>query len=182
MKFVDVNHDGKIDVNDAVRSNKSGVPNFNYGMTINLQYKSFDLSILLQGASGALLQWGTESGDIGNYTKYNYDHRWSLDNPSSTDPRLANRGNTYYTGGNYGVNTYYLYSKNYIRLKNLELGYNMSSALTKKIGLSKFRIYVNGLNLLTWSKYNFFDPESTNGSNQYYPQSRVINTGFRVTF
>lgn len=182
MKFQDVNNDGKINADDKVRLDKSDVPNFNYGITMSFQFKNFDLSILLQGATGALLPFGTESGDIGNYLKYSHDNRWTIDNPSSTDPRLAIRGDTYYTGGNFGTNTYFLYNKNYIRLKNLELGYNVPVQLVQKVGLSKLRIYVNGLNLLTWDKYKIFDPEATNGAGSYYPQARVINTGIRLTF
>ncbi|HTJ51187.1 MAG TPA: TonB-dependent receptor, partial [Cyclobacteriaceae bacterium] len=184
MKFKDINHDGKIDANDKIRLDKTINPKFNFGITMNFQYRNFDLAILFQGAMGALLPFGTESGDIGNYLKYSYDNRWSIDHPSGTNPRLASRGDTYYTGGNFGNNTYFLFNKNYIRLKNLELGYSIPEALASKVGLSKVRIYVNGLNLLTLDKYRgkLFDPESTSGSGQYYPQARVINTGLRLTF
>jgi TonB-dependent starch-binding outer membrane protein SusC len=182
MKFVDYNNDGKINADDRVRLDKSDVPNFNYGITMNFQYKNFDLSILFQGAKGALLPFGTESGDIGNYMRYSHDNRWTIDNPSSTDPRLAIRGDTYYTGGNFGANTYFLYSKDYLRLKNVELGYNVPIQVTKKIGLNGLRLYVNGLNLVTWDKYKIFDPEADNGAGSYYPQARVINTGVRLTF
>jgi len=184
MKFVDYNHDGKINADDKVRMDKSITPNINYGITMNFQYRNFDLAILFQGAAGALLPFGTESGDIGNYMKYSHDHRWSIDAPSSVSPRLAIRNDTYYTGGEYSANTYNLFNKNYIRLKNLEFGYNFPVGLVKKIGLSHFRLYVNGLNLTTWSQYKnmLFDPETTNGGGTYYPQSRVINTGLRLTF
>jgi TonB-linked SusC/RagA family outer membrane protein len=182
MKFVDHNGDGVINADDKVRLNKTATPNFNFGVTMNFQYRNFDLAILFQGATGALLPFGTESGDIGNYLKYSYDHRWTIDNPSSTDPRLATRNDTYYTGGEYAANTYYLYNKNYLRLKNVELGYNFPASLVDKIGLANLRVYVNGLNLITWDKYKIFDPETTTGSGQYYPQARVINTGLRLTF
>jgi len=182
MKFEDVNGDGKIDADDKVRLDKSDVPNFNFGVTMNFQFKNFDLSILFQGATGALLPFGTESGDIGNYLQYSHDNRWTIDNPSSTDPRLAIRGDTYYTGGNFGANTYNLFNKNYIRLKNVELGYNVPVPVAKKVGLSNLRIYVNGLNLVTWDKQKIFDPEADNGAGSYYPQARVINTGIRLTF
>lgn len=182
MRFVDVNKDGKINADDKVRLDKSDTPNFNYGITLNFEYKNFDLSILFQGASGALLRFGTESGDIGNYMKYSYDHRWSIDNPSSEHPRLAIRNDTYYTGGEYSNNTYNLFNKNYIRLKNVELGYNFPVDLVGKVGLSRLRIYVNGLNLITWDKYKIFDPETDNGGLQYYPQARVITAGVRLTF
>jgi TonB-dependent starch-binding outer membrane protein SusC len=182
MKFKDVNNDGKIDADDKVRLDKSITPNFNYGITMNFEYRNFDLSILFQGAQGALMRFGTESGDIGNYLKYQYDNRWSIDNPSSEHPRLAIRNDTYYTGGEFSNNTYNLFNKNYLRLKNIELGYNIPVAISSKVAMSSLRIYVNGLNLVTWDKYKIFDPEAESGSLQYYPQARVINTGVRLTF
>ncbi|HEY0652770.1 MAG TPA: TonB-dependent receptor [Chryseosolibacter sp.] len=182
MKFKDVNSDGKITADDQVRLDKTITPTFNYGFTINASYRNFDLAILFQGASGGLLRFGTESGDIGNYLKYSFDNRWSVDNPSGTHPRLATRGDTYYTGGNFGNNTYNLFNTNYLRLKNVEIGYNVPSGVTDRISISGLRLYVNALNLITWDKFEIWDPESVSGSGQYYPQARVINTGIRLTF
>ncbi|MDR6806281.1 TonB-linked SusC/RagA family outer membrane protein [Dyadobacter sp. BE34] len=187
MKFKDVNNDGKITKDDMVRSEKTNRPQFTGGVNINLGYKAFDLTILFQGAAGGLQYVGqTESGDIGNYLKYAYDHRWTIDNPSSTDPRLANRNNTYYTNltnaDSPGANTYYLKSNNYLRLKNIELGYNLPSEIGSKIGVGNLRVYVNGLNLFTIDKIKIWDPEATSTNGQYYPQSRVLNAGVRVTF
>lgn len=182
MKFEDVNGDGKITADDQVRLDKSITPTFNYGATLDIRYKNFDLNILFQGAAGAALRIQTESGDIGNYLKYFNDHRWSIDKPSSTDPRLASRGDTYFTGGSYGNNTYYLFSKNYIRLKNIEIGYNLPSKLLAKAKLTNLRVFANGLNVLTFQKNKIFDPEATAGSGVYYPQSRVLNLGFSLTF
>ncbi len=182
MKFRDVDGNGKIDGDDRVRLDKNRDPLFTGGMNINLQYKGFDATILFQGAAGGLLFFGTESGTIGNYLQYSYDHRWSVENPSSTDPRLANRGNTYYASGAFGANTYWLRSSNYLRLKNVEIGYNMANKISQKVGISNLRLYVNGINLVTWDKMKIWDPESTSGSGQYYPQARIINVGARVTF
>lgn len=184
MKFKDISGDGKITADDKVRSEKTNRPQFTGGMNINLGYKAFDLSLLFQGTLGGLQYIGqTESGDIGNYLKYAYDHRWTIDNPSSTDPRLANRNNTYYTNfDNAGANTYYLKSNNYLRLKNIELGYNLPSEIGSKIGVGNLRLYVNGLNLFTIDKIKIWDPEATSSNGQYYPQSRVLNAGVRVTF
>ena len=182
MKFEDVNGDGKITADDQVRLETNTVPTFNFGATLDLRYKGFDLNILFQGATGAQIRIQTESGDIGNFLKYDYDNRLSIDKPSSTSPRLASRGDTYYTGGNYGNNTYFLFSKNYIRLKNLELGYTLPDNIVQKAHLGSLRIYVNGLNLWTLTKQKVFDPEAVAGNGVYYPQSRVINTGLSVTF
>jgi len=146
------------------------------------QFKGFDLSVLFQGATGGLLFIGTESGDIGNYLEYTYKNRWTIDNPSSDHPRIDNRDNTYYAGGEGGSNTYWLRSNNYLRLKNFEVGYNVTANALAKAGISNLRMYVNGINLITWDKMKIYDPESVSGSGQYYPQARIINVGASVTF
>jgi hypothetical protein len=155
---------------------------WNYGFTADLRYKDFDVAILFQGAAGAAIRIQTESGDIGNFLKYSYDNRWSIDNPSSEHPRLASRGDTYFTGGNYGNNTYYLFSKNYIRLKNIEIGYNLSANALAKMKISNLRFFVNGLNVFTIDKNKVFDPEATVQSGVYYPQPRIFNGGLTLTF
>jgi TonB-dependent starch-binding outer membrane protein SusC len=182
MKFEDVNNDGKINGDDAVRIDKSITPTFNFGANLELRYKNFDLSMLFQGATGAAIRIQTESGDIGNYLEYFYNNRWSVDNPSSVHPRLVSRGATYYTGGNFGNNTYYLFDKNYIRLKNIELGYNLPAHLLSRFKITNLRIFVNGLNVFTIDKTKVFDPEATVQSGVYYPQPRVLNGGLTVTF
>ena len=182
MKFKDVNGDGKITGDDQVRLDKNRDPRFTYGINMGAQWKNFDLSVLFQGAKGGLLFIGTESGDIGNYLQYTYDNRWSIDNPSSEHPRIDNRDNTYYSGSGAGNNTYWLRENDYFRLKNFELGYNVTAGLINKVGISNLRVYANGINLVTWDKMKIYDPESVSGSGQYYPQARVINVGASVTF
>lgn len=182
MKFEDVDGDGAITADDQVRLDYNNTPTFNFGATLDFRYKGFDLNILFQGATGSAIRVQTESGDIGNYLKHFYDNRWTIDNPSSEHPRLASRGDTYYTGGNYGFNTYYLFSKDYIRLKNIELGYNLPASVLSKIKLSNMRVFINGLNVFTIAKSNIYDPEATVESGVYYPQPRVINGGLTLTF
>lgn len=182
MSFRDVNGDGVINADDQVRLEENETPTFNFGATVRLNYKGFDFSALLQGATGASFRLQTESGDIGNYLKYSYDNRWRIDNPSGEHPRLASRGDTYYTGGNYGNNTYFLFDKDYIRLKNIEIGYNLNSDLLEKARLQNVRVFANAFNLFTISRFDFFDPENSIGNGRYYPQNRVINVGFGVTF
>jgi TonB-linked SusC/RagA family outer membrane protein len=182
MKFVDQNGDGKIDADDMIRLDKNITPTFNFGGTFDLQYKNFDFSLLFQGATGALVRVQTESGDIGNFLKWSHDNRWRIDNPSGEHPRLASRGDTYYTGGPYGNNTYFLFNKNFIRLKNIELGYNFRPAAGRSGIVSGFRVYVNALNLLTFDEHGIFDPETESQSGVFYPQARIINTGVSVTF
>jgi TonB-dependent starch-binding outer membrane protein SusC len=182
MKFVDHNNDGKINADDRVRIDANSEPTFFFGGTFNAQFKNFDLAMLLQGSTGARIRVQTESGDIGNYLKYQFDNRWSIENPSDEHPRLASRGDTYFTGGAYGNNTYFLFSKDYLRLKNIEIGYTIKGGIKDKIGLKGLRVYANGLNVFTVDKNGIFDPEAENQAGTSYPLSRVINFGFNVSF
>ena len=184
MKFQDVNGDGKINGDDQVRLDRTNIPTFTGGFNLSLQYKNLDFSALIQGAAGGVQSVGlTESGDIGNFLEWSYLNRWTIDHPSSEYPRLSNRGKTYFTDLNIaGNNTYWIRNNNYLRLKNVELGFSLPSEISKKIGLSALRVYVNGLNLFTFDKIKIWDPETTNSSAQYYPQARVINSGIKATF
>ena len=179
MKFVDYNNDGKITPDDRVRRDKNTIPTFQGGLNIGAQYKGFDLTVLLQGATGGELRVGTdESGAIGNYLLHFYENRWRVDAPSSEHPRITDRSDQYYSSGN----TYWMRSTNYLRLKNLELGYTFPAQWMQPAGISNLRIYLSGFNLFTWSKIGVYDPESLNSTGQYYPQARLINTGIAVTF
>ena len=179
MKYVDYNGDGKITTDDRVRLDKNGTPTFTGGITLGGQYKGFDFSVLLQGATGGMRRIGpTESGLIGNYLEWTYQNRWSIDNPSDVDPRLTDRSDRYYVGDN----TYWIRSTNYLRLKNVEIGYSLPEAWLSKIKLSNVRVYANGINLLTFDKIDIWDPESNNSTGQYYPQSKIINFGMKVGF
>ena len=182
MRFKDINGDGVIDADDRTRLNDNGTPTFNFGGNFSIAYGNFDLNVLFQGATGASIRIQTESGDIGNYLKWSHDNRWSIDDPSSEHPRLASRGNTYYTGGNYGNNTYFLFNKNYVRLKNLEIGYTLPTSLTSRFRIKGLRAYANGLNLATISANDIFDPEATASTGVYYPQNRLVNLGVNLTF
>ena len=180
MKIVDYDNNGVINADDQVRLEKSIEPTLNYGATFNLQWKGFDLSILFQGAAGHAMRIYTESGDIGNFTAHDHDNRWSIDNPSSAYPRLHSRGDTYYTGGNFGNNTHFLHNKDYIRLKNLEIGYQIPMGTQNVV--QNLRVYIRGFNLATWADIPVVDPEVTNTQARYYPQARILSTGLSVTF
>jgi TonB-linked SusC/RagA family outer membrane protein len=182
MKLKDVNGDGKITADDQVRLGRTRDPRFTGGLNMSIQYKNFDLSLLFQGATGGLLFVRTESGDIGNYLKWDYDHRWTIDNPSSVYPRIASRNNTYFTGGGAANNSFSLKKTDYVRFKNFELGYTVPTSILNKAGISNVRVYANGINLVTWDKLGIFDPEAINGSGQYYPQARILNIGASISF
>jgi hypothetical protein len=174
---------------------KSDVPRFTGGLTFSGQYKGFDLSLLLQGAAGAVRYISTESGEIGNFLQSFAEDRWTAANLDSKGPRTFNRGNEYWVGNG---NTYWLHKTDYLRLKNLELGYSLPSSLLRRASIQNIRVYVNAYNLLTYSPdLKEFDPEfgannngptnnATNNSittgGQGYPVQKIINTGISVTF
>ena len=111
MKYQDYNKDGKITPDDQVRTDNTTLPLFQGGINLGGQYKNFDLTILIQGAAGAKQYVSAgEMGNIGNYLLDMYENRWTIDNPSSEHPRIANRSDQYYSNGN----TYWLRSTDYI--------------------------------------------------------------------
>jgi TonB-dependent starch-binding outer membrane protein SusC len=177
--FEDVNNDGTIDGLDRVREYRNNIPRFQGGLNINLGWNQFDMAILFQGAAGAVQYVDTESGEIGNFLTFYAEDRWTPDNPTGSQPRTWNRDEEYWA--NHG-NTFFLRSTDYVRLKNLELGYSIPASFTSRIGIEGFRIYFNGLNLVTFDKFKVYDPESSSNSGQYYPQARTINAGVTLTF
>ena len=175
--FKDVNNDGVIDGLDRVRDSKNNLPRFIGGFNANLYFKQFDLSALFQGAAGAIVYLGVESGDIGNYYKEFADKRWTPENTNATWPRAWNRDNEYWR--NQG-NTFWEFSTDYIRLKSLEIGYTLPLSVNQTFGISRFRIYVSGQNLITLDKIKLIDPEVDAGTS--YPLQRIVNLGITLTF
>ncbi|MDR2118443.1 MAG: TonB-dependent receptor [Tannerellaceae bacterium] len=178
--FNDVDGNGVIDANDRIRNDRTGIPKFTGGLNFNVTYLQFDLSILFQGASGAVRYIRTESGEVGNFLKEFYDERWTEENPDSKGPRSFIDASEYWRNYN---NTFFLHKTDYIRLKNLELGYSLPGKINAKLGIKNLRFYVNGYNLLTYSPYlRDFDPETNQTNGQSYPVQRVVNGGITLTF
>ncbi len=169
--------DGIIDGLDRVRSYKNNFPRFTGGFTANLRYKQFDLSMLVQGAAGAVQYISPESGEIGNYYKEFADNRWTPENTDASYPRSFNRDEEYWRSQR---NTFWLRSTDYIRLKNIEIGYSLSKVANQALGIENLRFYVNALNLFTIDKAKIIDPETEAGTS-YAPQ-RVITGGLTLTF
>ena len=195
--FEDVNGpdgapDGKIDNFDRIRLTKSNIPTFTGGITANLQYMGFDFSALLQGATGGIRYITNESGEIGNFTQEFAKDRWTTANPDASGPRTFNRGNEYWVAQ---WNTYWMRKTDYLRLKNIELGYTLPVSVLRRASVQAIRVYVNAFNLLTYSPdFKEFDPEMTGGdannptggavntSGQGYPLQKIVNFGLSVTF
>jgi TonB-linked SusC/RagA family outer membrane protein len=185
--FKDVNGDLIIDGNDRVRSYKTNIPTFQGGMGFRFTFKQFDLSFLFQGSAGAEAQIIVQGGEFGNYLKEDYDGRWTTTNTGASKPRTSNRAEEYWRAHQ---NTYFSHKTDYIRLKNLDFGYNLPAPINGKLGLQGARIFVSGLNLFTYSPdLKDFDPENLtgevnteNGSVPYYFTPRVVNFGLSITF
>ena len=187
--FEDVNKDDVINGLDRVRSSKTSIPTFTGGFNINLQYKNLYTNILFQGAAGAERSYRTFSGEAGNFLYNDIKDRWTVNNPSSTNPRTWNRTLEYWMTDGEPNNTFWVRSSNYLRLKNIEIGYNVPSNVIKKMGAETLRIYVSGQNLLTLTGMKDFDPESPDDAassiwvnSQVYPLNKTINFGITVTF
>lgn len=176
--FRDVNADGKINAQDRTRFNKSQYPEWTYGLNMNFQYGRFDLSMLWQGAAGAQQYVRTESGLIGNFPVAYVENRWTPENTNTDVARVFDNREYWITQ----QNSYWLYNTNYLRLKTLQFGYSLPTAVTEKLKMQHLRVYVSGQNLLTFDKVKIFDPELPNGAGHYYPQVKVYNTGLSLTF
>jgi TonB-dependent starch-binding outer membrane protein SusC len=188
IRFRDVNMDGVINGLDRVRSRKTDIPTFTGGLNIDLTYKDFYVAILFQGAAGAERTYENFSGECGNFLYNEIKDRWTESDPSSTHPRTWNRNLEYWMTDGTPNNTYWVKKSDYLRLKNVEIGYNIPVKISKKAGMENLKIYVSGQNLLTFTGLKDYDPESPNSSatssvmNGVYPLSKKINFGLSITF
>jgi len=193
IKYVDIAKNDTMNSYQQRRIYKSSVPTFTFGTYIYLSYKKFDLSMLFQGATGAVVYVNSDGGTFTNFRKSLLDGRWSPTNPDGNIPRTPNRGNYYWD--NTG-NTFFLHKTDYVRLKTLQFGYTLDTKSLEKTGIKLLRVFVSGQNLLTWCPgLKDFDPElganpaptdlknaipGISGGN--YPLSRVVSMGVTVTF
>ena len=186
--FEDVDQNGVIDALDMKRIDKNHIPTLSLGMTLGAQYKGFDLSILVQGAFGAVRYLRQTSGVNANFLKSFYDKRWSPDAVNSDFPRTFTGGNPYWVASD-KFNTFWLRETDYVRLKNIELGYTIPGSITQKINLDNVRIYASALNALTYAPAleDFgvdpeMQPQGDGFTGQGYPLQKVINMGISVKF
>ncbi|WP_184549582.1 SusC/RagA family TonB-linked outer membrane protein [Mucilaginibacter sp. FT3.2] len=198
FKYQDTNHDGKITADDKTNIGNPN-PKFTGGFTLNMSYKNFDFNAFLYGSFG---------GKVFNYIKY-----WTYfpqvftgnvsadilgpkvwkpgaDNTNATIPVLTRIANTDNTGD---VNSWYVESGTYVRLKSLTIGYTFPKSAIKSIGVKKIRVYLLANNLFTITKYSGLDPElqaSNLGDNtsfgidfgNYPANQKIYNIGVNATF
>lgn len=191
--FADLNNDGKIDSNDRYMFNTTNntdpvtnvttiFPSTQYGLSVGLNYKSFDLTMLLQGQSGAKfrLSTGFNSGAGGNGLEYVALNSYSKENVNAELPMIAP------TGVAASDADFYYHTATWMRMKNMQLGYTLPKSLVSKARISALRIYVSGDNAFmvfnTLKKYGNGDPEFLSGNGGAYPNMKTLSFGLNLTF
>ncbi|MGN6617549.1 MAG: SusC/RagA family TonB-linked outer membrane protein [Ilyomonas sp.] len=185
IAFADVNGDGKIDQNDRTYLG-SPFPKYNFGGSISLGYKGFDLDVELQGVAGnkIYVQRRTATFAILNY-ETNRLKAWNGAGTTNVEPIMDNT-----RSNNYLFSTYWLEPGDYLRLRLIQLGYTFNPARGAKNSVIKtLRLYVSGQNLFTLTKATGYTPEvpissptSAGADNGIYPVPAVYSFGVNVTF
>jgi TonB-dependent starch-binding outer membrane protein SusC len=197
VKYLDVNGDGVIDQNDRVFAG-SPIPTLTYALTGQVHFKAFDLSLFFQGVSGDKIYNQVAMDIVGFYRPFNITEKtatesWHGTGTSNTRPLLSWTDAT----NNTETSTRFLESGNYLKLKNLQLGYNFSSALLSKLKMHSIRFYISVQNVFTITKYTGQDPEMTTSADAAssndgpkalnidwgtYPAARTTTLGATVNF
>ena len=189
IQYKDINGDGVINGLDKVRTYQSSTPKVMYGFTFGGRYKGFDATIFFQGQAGA--QALLQPGGL-NMAQQFYDGRW-LKAGDNKYPRTFNGPTNATYGSNTYQSTFWLLNDGFLRLKNVEIGYNIgASRLMQQARITSARIYISGNNLFSIDKWGpSFDPEAPGTTSpgqvsgtggRYYPQQRVLNLGVNVNF
>lgn len=188
IKYKDLNGDGKIDSMDQMEDvGDPSVPEIVYGFGFNAEWKGFYAGIFFQGAA----KTSTVFGGDGTFFPFDWGEqsalrtvvvdRWTESNPSQNVlfPRLHSDG---FTNNNVG-STWWQRDASFLRLKNIELGYNFNKKILKGLHIQALRLYLQGNNLYVWDKIKMWDPEQGNAGGGFtYPLNRTFTLGFDVTF
>jgi len=178
----DYNNDNKIDGLDRQLFPLTTTPELTFGLNINLKYRNWDLSTLIQGHGRAWRRLDTniQRGLAGNYFLRDAKDRWTIDNTDGTRPRSFNWSDEYWRSDDY-VSTYFYDDISFARLKNLQLSYTIPGIILKSIRSKDMKIYFSGENLFTlWSAQDFTDPEQ--GTVGSYPIMRILSLGAQISF
>ena len=162
----------------------NGTPDWTWGITFNADWKGLDFFMLWQGTIGNDIFDATRRVDIpaSNLPAYMLN-RWTGEGTSNRIPRYVQGDSV-----NWLSSDLYVYDGSYARLKNIQLGYTLPSALTRKVFINSLRLYVSAENLLTLTKYHGYDPEISSGGTSLgidygvYPQARTLMFGVNVGF
>jgi len=182
IKYTDLNGDKKIDGRDTRPIGGSGVPNLIGGLDLGFKYRQFDFTAQFMGMGQRWIympgSYRSNFNGGGNATIYALQAWTPETSETAIYPRLSISNNS----NNQQYSDFWMRDGSFIRLKTLEVGYNIPNAVLKHIGINKTRLYVNGYNLLTFDKVKEFDPENTEAAFSRYPYKRIITIGVNVTF
>ena len=176
IMYADLNDDGNITAEDRdIIGNP--FPELSYGISMGASWKNFDFTAFWQGVSGIYrYSWETTTDIRGNFTD-RWLNRYSAENPNGSMPALGNTMNDSYS-------SFWLEKSDYLRLKNVELGYTFRQPFLVKAGISSIRLYLAGTNLLTFTPLKHWDPEKGSGDtrNDVHPNMRTYSIGVNVQF
>ena len=158
------------------------MPEVGYGLTVDIDYKNWHLSLLAQG-QGKYYRMNISDGrrgEAGNYFQWSFDNRWTPENRNTDVARAYNRDDLYWAFDNH-MSTYHLDNMAYCRLKNAVLTYTIPNTVFGDLGISRAQVYFAGNNLfLIYAAQKNFDPEI--GDPMSYPAVRTLALGVKVTF
>jgi len=186
IKFKDINGDGVIDSYDETPIGYGSIPEIVYGFGFTVGYKSFFLSALFQGAThvdymlngeGMLpFNQGLSRGNLFS----NIDDRWSLENPDPNAfyPRLTAGS----LNDNFATSTWWLKDANYLRLKTLQLSYNLPKNWMENVKFKSASVFLQGVNVFTVSPFKLWDVELGDGRGAAYPNTSSFSAGFNLNF
>lgn len=192
MRFMNLDFDNSITGYDETWIGNPW-PDFTYGLTINLGYKSFDLMIFMQGSYGNDIYTSGVARHMDfvgtrNEFEYIYKDAWRGMGTSDYEPILSKVDEN----DNFRNSDYFVEDGSYMRLKNIQLGFNLPQSVCEKLRLGNARIWVGGTNLLTWTKYRGIDPEIGSSISEtiyagndpafLFPQSEEVLTGITLSF
>lgn len=188
IKYVDVNHDGRLDANDRCVLG-SWDPGITFGFNIGANYMGFDLMAVFQGATdvhGYVTREGVGyvNGDTSKPTTLWLDH-WTPDNRNAATPRLIQGMEGWSMPTT--LSDFWMQDATYLRLKTLQVGYTLPKQWLKRVGLSSVRVFYTAENLFTLTSFmDGYDPEAPvsddNMKGNYYPQTKTHSIGVTVTF
>ena len=186
IRYVDTDGNGTLNGKDRVMANSSD-PVYTFGLNLNAGWKGFDLSLMFNGAAkvsrlfDAHEVYGAFSGDAGHPASI-WKDAWTETNHDASMPRIFTDTNSPSSSRN-AVSTFWLQNTNYLRLKNLQLGYTLPKSLLANWGIDNVRFYYSVENLFTIDNMKInIDPEATSQRLSSYPLLRTHAFGVNITF
>lgn len=190
IKYKDLNNDGHIDAYDQTYISRGDVPTTVYGFGFTVGWKDLSVGMMFQGVAGAERVLNGSSinpfnggGGSGNLYS-NIGDRWTEDNPDQNAfyPRLSYGSETTSNINNFQRSTWWVRNMNFLRLKTLQISYNLPKPWVNKVHLKNAAVYVMGTNLFTLSRFKLWDPELNTDNGASYPNTTSYSVGINFTF